>query len=151
MMVGSDSGMYSGEQQQSHGYGSTRDPPAWGPDMERRSHPYMFETWARDVMMWTLCTNARLEQQAAAIAMRLDGIAREVARTIEPHVLVSGGMIGTPPQQVDAVTYLMQKLRERFAPMAEETLIRAVMELETFHRNAGETTDALLTRFEHAI
>ena len=122
--------------------------------MERRAvNPYMFETWSRDVMMWTLCTSTRQNQQATAIAMRLGGAARECARELTPAELTHGGLVGTPPNQqhVDPVTYLISHLTLRFAPLAEETMIRAVSDLETFSRRPGETTDSLLTRFESTL
>ena len=129
--------------------GSLRDPPRWDPSMERRqSNPYTFDTWSRDVMMWSLCTSVRQGQQAAAVAMRLSGAARDVVRELQPAQLTQGDFIGTPPRHVDALTFLMHHLSVRFAPLAEETALRAVSDLTTFARRPGEQTDAFLTRYE---
>ena len=36
------------------GQGSTRDPPKWSPEMEYHTrNPYTFESWTRDLMMWS--------------------------------------------------------------------------------------------------
>ena len=123
--------------------GSLSLPPRWNPDMERRSrNPYTFDMWQRNLSVWALATNLRPNQQAAAIAMRLEGEAREAIRDIAPAELRTGGFRNG--NQMDPLSLIIYTLKVRFAPLEEETAMRAVTELLSFGRNPGETTDALL-------
>ena len=49
--------------------------------------------------------------------------------------------------QVDLVTYLLTQLAASFAPVGEEARLAAMSELMSFHRQQGETTDPLISRF----
>ena len=48
---------------------------------------------------------------------------------------------------LDPMSYLTWHLQERFAPLANETMLQAVAEMMSFHRNQGENIDSLITRF----
>ena len=50
--------------------------------------------------------------------------------------------------QVDALCFLMHTLTERYAPLGEETRLRAMQGIFQFDRKQGETIDDLLTRFD---
>ena len=120
--------------------------------MERRSHnPYTFETWSRDIMLWSLFTTLRPHQQAAAVVHALAGTAREVVRDLGPVELTQGGTVGNPPQHLDPLSYLIHFLTVRFAPLQEETTLRAITDLQQFCRRPGEGTDALISRFQSTV
>ena len=132
------------------GQGTLRDPPSWSPEMESRSrNPYTFENYTRDLMMWSLATNLRPHQQAAAVVLRLGGTARDVVRELTPIELTQGGIVNGV--QLDPLAYLMHGLQTRYAPLSEETALRAVSELTAFTRRGSETTDALLSRFHTTV
>ena len=119
-----------------------RTPPAWSPEQE---HVYPFEQYTRDLMLWALATDLQPHQLAPAVVLRLQGSAREVARELSPQELVNGGMVDG--RQLDALSYLINGLQTRFAPLAEETALRAISELTGFSRRSGERTDELISRF----
>ena len=120
-----------------------RLPPRWDPSMEQ-SLP--FRTWMQDLMLWTICTDMEPHQQCAAIISQLGGAARELARNITPQEVYNGGMINGV--QLDPVSFLLHGLQMRFAPLDEETRLRATQDLLAFARRPGESIDALISRFE---
>ena len=122
---------------------STRQPPRWDPSMEQ-SLP--FRTWVQDLMLWTICTDLEPHQQCAAIISQLGGAARELARNITPQEVYNGGVINGV--RLDPVSFLLHGLQVRFAPLDEETRLRATQDMLAFTRRAGETIDALISRFE---
>ena len=125
------------------GQNNMRMPPRWDPSMEST---LPFRTWVQDLMLWTICTDMEPHQQCAAIISQLGGPARELARTITPQEVYQGGMVNG--RQVDPVTFLLHGLSRRFAPLDEETRLRAAQDLLAFSRRPGESVDALMSRFE---
>ena len=87
-------------------------------------------------MLWAMCTDLREDQQAPAIVMQLRGSAREMASELTPAQLAHGQVVdlGQGPVQCNGLTLLMHLLNARFAPLAEETNLRAVADLLGFHR-----------------
>ena len=79
-----------GNPQLSHMNFSDKIPPAWDPEHE---HSYSFNSWQTDLSFWISITSLQPHQQAAAITMRLGGVARDMARMMTPYELVNGGMI----------------------------------------------------------
>ena len=124
--------------------GSTqmRLPPVYDPSDQHQS----FRTWSQDLMLWTISTDLQPHQQAAMIIAQLRGPARELARSITPQELYNGGMFNGI--QLDPVSYLLQGLSHRFAPLDDESRLRAAQELLSFSRRPHESIDALITRFE---
>ena len=49
---------------------------------------------------------------------------------------------------VDAFTFLMHALSERYAPLGEETRLKAMAEIFNFGKKPGESIDDLLVRFD---
>ena len=123
--------------------GSLRLPPRWEPNMEG-SLP--FRTWMQDLMLWTICTDLAPPQQCAAIISQLGGQARELARTLTPTEVYQGGMVAGV--HLDPVSFLLHGLQARFAPLDEETRLRAAQDLLSFNRRGNETVDTLISRFE---
>jgi hypothetical protein len=120
-----------------------RVPNAWGPEMEAT---YSFRQFSRDVLLWSIATDADPSRKTALVMLSLRGAAKELSRQIPPQIIVQGGVInGT---QVDPLTYLMHSLQERFGNLGEEVRVQAVTELMTFQRKHHEPIDSLLVRFE---
>ncbi|MFM7982071.1 MAG: hypothetical protein ACKPKO_22405, partial [Candidatus Fonsibacter sp.] len=74
-----------------------------------------------------MLTDLQPAQQAAAIVMRLDGSARELARSITPDDIMNGGVVNGVP--VDLVTYVVHGLQQRFALLDDEHRLAAVAQL----------------------
>ena len=119
-----------------------RLPPVYDPSDQHQS----FRNWSQDLMLWTISTDLQPHQQAAMIIAQLRGPARELARSITPQELYNGGVFNGI--QLDPVSYLLQGLSHRFAPLDDESRLRAAQELLSFSRHPHETIDALITRFE---
>ena len=80
------------------------------------------------------------------IIAQLRGPARELARSKTPQELYNGGVFNGI--QLDPVSCLLQGLSHRFAPLDDESRLRAAQKLLIFSRRPHETIDALITRFE---
>ena len=125
-------------------HGSTRQPPAWSPEIESR---YPFRHWARDIMVWSIL-NSDLDprRKCAAVILQLRGGAEELVRGLPPQAIINGGQInGTA---VDPMTFLMHSLSERYSQLGEETRLSAITDLMNFNRIGQERIDALITRFD---
>ena len=121
---------------------SMRLPPRYDPSDPSQT----FRTWSQDLMLWSISSELQPHQQAAMIISQLSGPARELARSITPQELFQGGVHNG--NHLDPVSYLVQGLASRFAPLDDETRLRAAQDLLAFQRRQGETVDALITRFE---
>ena len=120
-----------------------RVPPAWGPENE---HLYSFRSFMTDISLWVMLTDLLPRQQCAAIVMRLQGGAREIARMITPQEMINGGMLNGV--MVDPVTYLLGALHAKFSQLEEESRLTAMTEMLAFARRNGESINALLARYE---
>ena len=120
-----------------------RRPPAWGPEMES---VYSFRAYVTDLMHWVLLTDLQPHQQAAAILMRLQGSARELARTISGPEILNGGVY--EGVQYDPVSFIIAGLRGRYGQLDEETRMAAMTEMLAFSRHPQETINMVLSRFE---
>ena len=79
-----------------------RQPPSWNPENERQ---YSMRAWLYDLRIWTMLTDLTEQQQAAAIVMRLEGSAREAARSIPIEELQLGGDVAG--EHLGPVSYLV--------------------------------------------
>ena len=131
--------------------GTLKIPPAWDPSMEAR---YPFRLWVADVTLWAASTDLQPIQQAPAVALRLGGAARAMARELPMDQLQNGAWLdlndGRGVQQVSGFMLLLLMLSRAFAPLQEESSLRAIQELLAFRRRDGETVDRLLVRFDVA-
>ena len=105
-----------------------------------------FRRWCQNLQLWLQLTELQPHQQVAAIILRLDGTARECADMLTTEERHQGGYVGD--QYLGPLEYLLYGLSRRFAPLEEETRLRAMMRLVNFHRQGHETMDELLARFE---
>ena len=120
-----------------------RVPPRWGPERETT---YSFKTYVTDLMLWSMLTDLAPHQQVAAIILRLEGAARELARTLTPQEITQGGMINGI--MVDPVSYIVYGLHARFAQLGEESRLVAMTEMLSFSRGPRESINEVLTRYE---
>ena len=97
-------------------------------------------------MLWSIAVDLPPARKAALVILNLRGQAQRLAMSIPPQALVNGGLINGA--QVDALTFLMHSLSERYAPLGEESRLKAMTEIFNFQRLSGESVDDLLTRFD---
>ena len=100
-------------------------------------HNYSFHVLAQDLQLWLMLTELQPAQQAAAIVVRLGGVARELVR-------VNGA-------QVDPITYIVTGLQQRFAMLDDEPLLAAMTQLLACFRRQGEIIKSRLRTFCHEL
>ena len=83
-------------------------------------------------------------RQGAAVAQRLGGVAKFLARHIPPANLRDGANI--QGQQLDGLGILLRGLTRRFGGFQEETAQHAIVELLSFRRVGNESVDDALGR-----
>ena len=124
--------------------GVQRMPPSWDPAMQ---HRYSFRSWTQDLLIWSIATEMDPARKAALVVMSLRGTAQEYARAIPPQALIQGGHINGVA--VDALTFLMHALAERFAALGDELRLTSLTDMFGFERSSPfEKIDELLTRFD---
>jgi len=106
-----------------------RQAPYWNPD---DPNGITFRAWVTDLMQWTMMTDLAPHAQAASVASRLGGTARELVRTLDPDEYFNGGMINGVFH--DPVTYIVTGLHQHYAPLEEETRLAAMTEFMAFSR-----------------
>ena len=133
---------------------TSKIPPFWDLPLERRCYPFV--VWATDIRVWSATTTELPERaQGGAVAQRLAGVARHLAREIPPDLLRDGRGEADPndPHQVVHVTgleFLMRGLRRRYSQAPVETSLQEVVEILTFRRLPSESIDDAVGRFEIA-
>ena len=135
--------MWQGPPAHAGGNNNMRLPPRWEPTMENH---LPFRSWLQDLMLWTIVSDLAPHQQCAAIISQLGGAARDLARTLSPNEVYNGGIVNGV--QLDPVSFLLHGLSSRFAPLDEESRLRAAQEILSFARRSNETVDTLISRFE---
>ena len=97
--------MFPGTQHNNAGQATKASPPRWGPEMEGN---YNFTEYMKDTQLWQMSTDIAPHQQAAIIVPNLSGEARAIARQMDAHELMNGGIYDG--QMLDPVTYLFKQL-----------------------------------------
>ena len=105
-----------------------------------------FREWTRLVMLWSMTCPDHPSRKAAAVTLVLRGTAQRIAMAIPPQAMLHGGQVNGV--HVDALTFLLHTLAERFGPLGEESRMKAMVEIFNFDRKPGESIDELLTRFD---
>ena len=132
------------------GIASSRVPPSWSPE---RDKIYLLRVWIQDVRLWSVATDTDPLRQGPNAAQRIGGTGKELIRELDPNVLVNGGVFADPqgnPVQYSGLECLIRALSRRYAPLAQELEIHVLTEILQFRRQAGEDTDAVISRFELA-
>ena len=106
-------------------------PPAWYPRLEKRGYP--FRIWLMDLAIWHNRCEVPEEHMGAAVAQRLGGVAKVLARHIPPETLRPGANI---PQvgPLNGINVLIRGLTCRFGGFQKETVQHAIVELLAFRR-----------------
>jgi hypothetical protein len=105
-----------------YGTCSSKVPPSWDPSWDKQ---YPFHIYCQDVMLW-ISGVCELDdhQRGPAIAMRLQGVAREIVRELDLNTLMHGRMMngnnGQPVNQ-PGFMYLLDVLKSRFGMLPQET------------------------------
>ena len=112
--------------------GSFVHPPQWDPAWNDR---LPFRRWARKVQTWSMAVDLPPSRKANLIVLALQGQAQRLAESLPPQALIQGGLVNG--HQVNAFTYLMHTLAERYAPLGEETRLKAMTDIIEFKRMPG--------------
>jgi hypothetical protein len=124
-------------------------PPSWDPAQSRE---YPYRIWVQDLKLWSGASDLAQEKQGPAVALRLHGAARQVAREMDYDRLVNGtwgaDQHGQAIQLRTGLEDLVQMLSTRFAPLPQESQIFAISELFSFRKSGGENIDEAISRFE---
>jgi len=104
-------------------------------------------TWLRDIQLWIASTELDAAKHGPTIAMRLTGAARDHAREIDVQTLISGD----PSQNLTGAEVLLRALKSRFSPLEQELQLYAAHELMAFRRQAHESIDEMLSRYELVV
>ena len=93
---------------------TTKLPPSWCPEHERT---YSFRRYMADLQLWIMVTDLAPHAQAAAIVMRLEGAASELARSFTTDQLMRGDQVQGQP--VDPVTFVIATLQDKLGQLEE--------------------------------
>ena len=92
------------------------------------------------------------EQRGPAVALRLGGATRSLAREIPQEQLRDGAIAdpgdGGGARQLSGLQLLLLVLSKSFAPLGDENESRATSDLMGFYRKNHENIDQTLSRFE---
>ena len=91
---------------------------------------YSFREWSREVMLWSLREEMTAQRKAAWLASSLENGTRELVNTMPAQAMIHGGQINGV--QVDPMAFILHSLAERYAPLGEETRMRAARDLLEF-------------------
>jgi len=123
-------------------------PPTWCVERDR---VYPLRKYIQDLELWALATDVVEARRGPVVVLRLTGSARELLRDM-PADMVSNGadvfdQFGNLMLHRTGVECVVRALTERFGALDQEVQIFNVSELMTFQRQAGETTDQTIARF----
>jgi len=124
-----------------------KTPPAWDTSLDKQ---YPLRIWMSDMLLWDGATEVDVQRRGPAVVMRLSGVAREIAREIDPGTLSQGRAIfDAQGQQVgyeSGVEALVSLLRRRFHPLEREIQVSALSEVFQFTWQDREGMDDVLAR-----
>ena len=128
---------------------NSKTPPPWSPD---HAYHYPFRKYAKDLILWSLSTDVPTNQQAPAAVLQLSGEARSLADELDVQALINGAVEdhgdGQGATYKAGLAILIFRLGERFSELEVEYTIRVITEFMHFSRQAGESIDQALTRFD---
>ena len=127
------------------GTATLKVPPAWSVE---RSQTYSLRSWISDLILWSTATDLEAHRLGPIAALQVTGSAKELVRELTPEQLANGQVDPQTGQHVTGLMILVRTLAQRYAPLEQETQTKAVSEFLAFARQAGESVDALLVRFD---
>ena len=96
-----------------------------------------FDTYCREVEIWLLGTQCPQEKQAARLALKMKGRAKDIA-------------LGIPTEQLKAeggVNHLLAELGKVFSRDKTVSLFAAIESFETFHRDRNQNISEYISEF----
>ena len=134
-------------------------PPGWSLEQSDR---YSLSAWLRDLRLWLVTTELDDYQKGPAMALRLHGLARNVAddladldSDVSTHALSSQLPHGTYEWDsaghatvVHGWQLLGHALKEKFGELSTEKLLTYLIEFFSFRPQPNEAPDAILARYE---
>eukprot|EP00971_Amphidinium_carterae_P337415 6474187-Amphidinium_carterae.1 len=123
--------------------GSTKVPPSWNPD---NAHAYSLENWSKDVRLWAATTDLRRDQLGPAVALRLQGLAKTLAREVPTNILINGDTVGGVT--LSGLDVLIAGLEKRFQPLGIELGAKAIAAYFTFKKLNSENIDQAIARWQ---
>ena len=127
------------------GTATLKVPPAWSVE---RSNTYSLRSWISDLILWSSATDLEAHRLGPIAALQVTGSAKELVRELTPEQLAHGQVDPQTGQQITGLMILVRTLAHRYAPLEQEAQTKAVSEFLSFNRQAGESVDALLVRFD---
>ena len=127
------------------GTATLKVPPAWSVE---RSQTYSLRSWISDLILWSSATDLDAHRLGPIAALQVTGSAKELVRELTPEQLANGQQDPQTGQHITGLMILVRTLAQRYAPLEQETQTKAVSEFLAFARQAGESVDALLVRFD---
>ena len=124
--------------------GSNKVPPYCGTELAE-SYPY--RVWLQDLQLWAQSTDLEEVKLGPAVAGRLGGVARSLAREM-PIELIRDGQRLSNGQVLNGMECLVRALTRRFGPLSFETCLTSMIEYLQFRRGSHENIDQALTRWE---
>ena len=89
-----------------------------------------------DAIMWCLSTDVDEARKGPQLELSLGGVARDLVREIQLPYKINGAIVdlndGNGPQQLSGAGYILFGLQARFAPLDEESNMRALADLYGF-------------------
>ena len=122
--------------------------PTWCVEKDKT---YPLRKYIQDLELWTLATDVLEARRGPVVVLRLTGSARDLMRDMPGDMLTNGQDVfdfnGVLIEHRTGVQCIVRALTDRFGALDQEVQIFNVSELMTFQRQAGETTDQCIARF----
>ena len=122
-----------------------RIPPVCNPETV---NSHRFQTFVSDVGLGRVLADLGPHQQAAALAARLQGGAREIANAFTPQELTIVVVVVPNGVHFDPLSNLLGLLVGRYAPLEDEARFQTWTDMWNFTKRHGETINSLIPRYE---
>jgi hypothetical protein len=128
---------------------TSKIPPSWDPGWESE---YPYHIYAQDVELWAVgVCELQIAQIGPAVALRLQGAAREIVRELNTNILMNGRQVIDANQQAhqqSGLEYLLDILRSKFGILPQEYSIKCISDFLNIKKHNSENTDQFVSRFE---
>lgn len=130
------------------GLANSRIPPTWSIERDKF---YPLRYYRTDLEVWSASTDMDPLRQGPAASMRITGAARLIVREMPVPLLQNGQVVideNGNQVQLSGLGMLLRTLERRYGATQQETQIHSISELMGFTRQAGESTDEVMARFD---
>ena len=111
--------------------GSSLKPP-------RLDNSMTYESWKKEIQLWQICSRLSKNQQAPALALSLQGKAKEAALELDVSELNSDG----------GITLILEKLDELYKKDENQLIYVSLKNYEQHIRQKDQTIDDYINEFE---